>query len=75
VNVLGRRNGLLPARTNNSSDDIGGFRLRPGHPTVDDAVRRLIGYVPQQLSIDGQPTGLAHYHDHGIPKAIRSDVG
>jgi ABC-2 type transport system ATP-binding protein len=37
-------------------------------------VRRLIGYVPQQLSIDGQPTGLAHYQDHGIPKAIRSDI-
>ena len=26
-------------------------------------VRRLIGYVPQQLSIDGQPTGPAHYRD------------
>jgi ABC-type multidrug transport system ATPase subunit len=24
-------------------------------------IRRLVGYVPQQLSIDGQPTGLAHY--------------
>ena len=26
-------------------------------------VRRLIGYVPQQLSIDGRSTGLAHYRD------------
>jgi ABC-type lipopolysaccharide export system ATPase subunit len=32
------------------------------------------GEVFGLLSIDGQPTGLAHYRDHGIPKAIRSDI-
>jgi len=63
---------LLPPTSGNAA--IGGYDVR----RQSDKVRRLVGYVPQALSADGELTGydnlLIFAKTYDVPRALRADL-